>query len=196
LGNVGTGQAGNSKKEAEKTAMRLCGKSSKTGGCRLLSGGIYAGSIYGSELEKNRQAFSMSAEQLLALSQERSEKKYLSTVATESNLTNMAAASKAANSQSANGGWGALAVSGQNSNGVYNRPSKEDAERQVLAQCEGCTVIAAFDKTKTEDVIELDADPAVAGGKANSRCTQKYGECTTQVRCSGAQYPASNPYAR
>ena len=93
-GEIWAGQAGNTAKEAEKRAMQACSAKSKTGGCRLLSGAIYGGSIYGSEGRKNQQAFSMDAAQLLALSRERSEKKYLSTVATESSMPKVAAAPK------------------------------------------------------------------------------------------------------
>ena len=179
-------------KAAEKSAMKLCSENSKGGGCRLLCEAIGAGPNYSSE--HNQQNFSLSDPQRLALSKDRSEKKYLSTVATEvSTPIEVAAVS---------GSWGAYAASNAHSNAVYNLPSKEDAEQKALSQCKGCTLISTFENTCAGwawpndrkksaiqfNVVELDDDPNIATKKAYSQCTQQYGDCTAQVRCSGPKY--------
>jgi hypothetical protein len=188
-------------KDAEKSAMKYCSENSKRGGCRLLCGAIGAGPNYSSE--RNQQNFSLSDQQRLALSTERSEKKYLSTVATEVS-TPIEVADPALQ-----GSWGAFAASRDRSNAVYNLPSKEDAEQKALSACKGCTVISTFentcagwawpnDRTKTAlqfNVIALDDDPDVAGKKAYSQCTQQYGGCSAQVRCAGRHDKQFNPYA-
>jgi Domain of unknown function (DUF4189) len=197
------------KESAESNAMKACSEMSKVGGCHLLSGAIYAGSNYGTDKPGNQEAFSMTDAQLLALSRDRSEKKYLSMVATEINSPSGALA---AHSSDPNG-WGALAynISWKTGNpglplsASHDQPSRESAEQTAFANCPNCKIIQTFSNTcmgiahpsRDSPFIEtaVDADPAAAWREADRQCSQRYGTCTTFTLCSGSQYPDKKPYS-
>ena len=194
---------------AESNAMKACSAMSKTGGCHLLSGAIWGGGNYGIDNSENQKAFSMTDAQLLALSRDRSEKKYLSMVATEINSPSGALATHSSDSN----GWGALAynVSWKEGNpglplsASHDQPSRASAEQAALVNCPNCKIIQTVSNacmgiahpSRNSPVIEtaVDADPAAAWREADRQCSQRYGACTTFTLCSGSQYPDKKPYS-
>ena len=164
---------------AERQAMEDCNKTSPIGRCHLLTSAICVGMRY--PANKNNAAAKRGYAEMEEMSAKLDNRQY----------------------------WGALAISDKDSNGVFDRASKAEAEQLALAKCPNCVVIAAYensciglawpnDKTKTAvsfNEVAIDGDHVAAKQKALLQCTQRYGSCTTSVRCSGRRYPKNNPDA-
>ncbi|WP_454688522.1 DUF4189 domain-containing protein [Achromobacter aloeverae] len=176
-------------RDAGRYAVEKCDKANPTGQCRLVTFAICTGARYSDkfEAETSEHAAQATAEELDKFSRGyRALRQF----------------------------WGAIAV-GPRDDTVrisVDELTQKDAEDHAMARCQGgaCRILATFNNTcvatgypldpsKNDEYLtpETNPDPNVLNQAFRAKCDAKYGkQCAVMVRCTGASYPSTAPFAK